>query len=55
MSKCKFCGGPVPYDDDFDMDVCPDCYEVAEERSRRRREWDYYHPSEPCPPEELEP
>lgn len=27
--------------------------EQAENRSRKRAEWDFYHPGEPCPEEEL--
>lgn len=43
-------------DDDF-RPMTPEEEAAAErqwERSRKRREWEHYHPGEPCPKAELE-
>lgn len=32
---------------------CTHCNDKDIQRSENRREWDYYHPGEPCPPIEL--
>lgn len=63
--RCRICGRTgslelMSFEDedgyvyeDF-IDLCIYCVEVAEERNKKRAEWNYYHPGESCPPEELE-
>lgn len=51
--KCKYCGDGVGFDHwEWGYDFCPNCSEIEEERSRKRREWAEYH-DEPCPEIEL--
>jgi hypothetical protein len=62
---CKQCGalaawgqfydedGCGPYDEP--EDYCDHCLDVMAERSKQRREFDYYHPDEGCPESELTP
>lgn len=61
---CRQCGGRTEWGSYIDEDGCridePEpyceyCYEIMAERSAKRREWDYYHPGEPCPECELPP
>ena len=53
--KCKHCGDGVGFDHwEWGYDFCPNCSEIEEERSRKRREWNEYH-DEPCPEIELPP
>jgi len=28
MKKCKWCGGNIKYDEEFDLEVCEKCGEV---------------------------
>lgn len=46
---------PVEIIDDWESSYCPRCNDRLIERSNRRREWDYYHPGEAIPKEELDP
>ncbi len=39
--------------DEWESDFCQGCNDRAVERSNRQREWDYYHPGQPAPKEEL--
>jgi hypothetical protein len=59
---CGICGASTSWVSYVDEDGFPDsapepycdhCYEIMAERSSKRREWDYYHPGEPCPECEL--
>lgn len=53
-TKCKYCGGPIGYENyEWGFDFCDWCSEIAEEQSNKLREWRHYHPGEPCPEEEL--
>lgn len=52
-TRCK--QYPVERIEDWVSHLCPYCNDREIERSNRRREWDHYHPGEPCPNCELEP
>ena len=52
--KCR-CGRPLFGENEQNFGSCNRCLDRMAERESRRREWDYYHPDEPCPQSELEP
>ncbi len=62
--RCRYCGTDrnlltEPYRDedgfvsDELVDLCHGCVETSEERRVARKEWNHYHPDEPCPEVEL--
>lgn len=52
--RCARCKAHLLSQDELDFGVCEDCAERAYHREQKRREWDHYHPGEPCPEIELE-
>lgn len=49
--RCKV--NEVERIDDWESIQCTECNDRDIQRSDKRREWDYYHPGEPCPKSEL--
>jgi hypothetical protein len=53
--NCRHCKRPLVDWLECEYGYCDRCLENLEDRSRRRAEWDEFHPGEPCPEVELEP
>lgn len=53
--RCVVCQVPLIDEIEMDTGVCCDCADRMYEREQRRREWDHYHPDDPCPAIELDP
>lgn len=51
-AKCKV--NPVEQIDEWVSNYCSFCNDRMIERSNKRREWDHFHPGQPCPKSELE-
>lgn len=55
MNMCARCKRrEVEVIDDWQSVNCRECNDVLIDQSNRVREWDYYHPGEPCPKSERE-
>ena len=55
--KCRTpnCSREAEPDDEYGhRDYCGRCEDRLIDRANKRREWDYYHPGQPCPRSELE-
>lgn len=47
--RCKKCKLPLLSENELEFEHCERCLEAQAERYQRRREWNEYHPGEPCP------
>ncbi len=47
------CGAYLFSEDEIELGVCERCADRMYERYQKRREWEHFHPGEPCPKEEL--
>ena len=51
---CKCKQREVERIDDWESIYCSRCNDGLIEQTNKRREWDHFHPGEPCPKSELE-